>query len=245
MNKDNILYGIIGLLAGLIIGYLVTDRINTSAPAPAPNAGAMSVPPGSAQPGAAQPGGSLPADHPPAGGATGAPQADVMATIGKARQEPGNFKAQLEAANLFYQIQSFDKVGEFIDRAAQNASQAKPEDLPMLTALGNTAYDTRHFNDAARWYELALRLKPDDVNLRTDLGSSYMNSQPRNLDKAIEAYRTSLKSNPRHEATLYNLTSALIEKGDKAAARDTLKQLEQVNPNNQGLAQLRSQLSAP
>lgn len=63
MNKDNILYGIIGLLAGLIIGYLVTDRINTAAPTTAPSAGAMLVPPG-----AAQPGGSLPADHPPTGG---------------------------------------------------------------------------------------------------------------------------------------------------------------------------------
>ncbi|HWQ33006.1 MAG TPA: hypothetical protein VNQ79_09125 [Blastocatellia bacterium] len=62
MNKDNILYGIIGLLVGLIIGYLVTDRINTAGTTTTTSAGALSAP----SPETTQPG-SLPPDHPPTG----------------------------------------------------------------------------------------------------------------------------------------------------------------------------------
>jgi len=61
MNKPNYLYGIIGLLAGLIIGYIGTNYINqTNRPADtAGNTAASST--------------TLPPDHPPTGaGATGA-----------------------------------------------------------------------------------------------------------------------------------------------------------------------------
>jgi hypothetical protein len=62
MNKDNILYGIIGLLAGVIIGYLVTTSINGSPQSASPltaNTNAVPAPSTDA--------GSLPPDHPPTG----------------------------------------------------------------------------------------------------------------------------------------------------------------------------------
>jgi hypothetical protein len=63
MNKDNILYGIIGLLVGLIIGYLATDRINMAGTTTTTGAGALSAPAAeSPQPG------ELPPDHPPTSG---------------------------------------------------------------------------------------------------------------------------------------------------------------------------------
>ncbi len=61
MNKDNILYGIIGLLAGVIIGYFVTDKINGPALTQTIAASVATAPAG-----AAATGGKLPADHPPA-----------------------------------------------------------------------------------------------------------------------------------------------------------------------------------
>lgn len=65
MNKDNILYGIIGLLAGLIIGYLATDKINGSVPVNVTTAANTGTPPASSAGTIA--GGTLPADHPPTG----------------------------------------------------------------------------------------------------------------------------------------------------------------------------------
>jgi tetratricopeptide (TPR) repeat protein len=112
----------------------------------------------------------------------------------------------------------------------------------VLANLGNVTFDMQRYQDAERWYQLALKIKPDAVNVRTDLGLTYFLREPKDVDKAIAAYRASLSYDPRHEQTLQNLATALIEKGDKAAARETLKQLEQVNPQNEALPKLRAKV---
>ncbi|MGE0129874.1 MAG: hypothetical protein AB7U82_17470 [Blastocatellales bacterium] len=69
MNKPNYLYGIIGLLAGLIIGYIGTNYINqTNGPAVTAN---RTVPTS----------GALPPDHPPTG-ATGGSSGAMSASPG-------------------------------------------------------------------------------------------------------------------------------------------------------------------
>jgi tetratricopeptide (TPR) repeat protein len=234
MNKDNILYGTIGLLIGLIIGYLVTNSINRSALVSAPPA-AASAAPGSSS--------ALPPDHPPVGSAaaSGGAMPEVTATLEKARNNPSDFDAQMQAANLYNQIQRHEQELEFLERA----HKLKPNDYEVIVKLGNANFDLERWVEAEKWYQMALKIKPADVNVRTDLGLSYYSRQPPELDKAIAAYRVSLSYNPRHEITLQNLTQALIDKKDTAAARETLKQLEQVNPNNQALPRLRAQIEAP
>ena len=239
MNKENILYGVIGLLAGLIVGYLATDSLNRSYATASPTAV------GANAGGAAAAGGdnaALPPDHPPTGGAAaadaGGAQADVTNAIEQARKEPGNFAVQMKAADLFTQIQRYDGAVEFLERAVK----IKPNDLSALVGLGNAYFDLKRYPEAERQYQTVLKLKPDDVNVRTDLGLSYFLREPRALDQAIAEYKTALKYNARHEQSLQNLAAALIAKGDKAAARDAVKRLEQVNAGNQALAQFREQL---
>jgi tetratricopeptide (TPR) repeat protein len=229
MNKDNILYGIIGLLIGVIVGYLATGSLNRSTPPP--------VAANSQQ---------IPADHPAvggnaetAGGGSG-PQAEVAATIEQARREPTNFDVQMKAGDLFYQIKRYDQAIEFYT----NAQKVKPREFAVLSQLGNANFDFGRYEEAGRWYEQALQQKPDDVMVRTDLGLTYYFRTPRELDRAIATYRESLRYDPRHEQTLQNLVTALLDKGDQAAAGETLRQLEQVNPNNQAIAQFRSRLGA-
>lgn len=86
MTKDNILYGIIGLLAGVIIGYFVTDKINGPAITQTTAASLAMAPPG-----AAATGGKLPADHPSAG-AAGAAGDSNPATGGEAFNSAGGVK---------------------------------------------------------------------------------------------------------------------------------------------------------
>jgi tetratricopeptide (TPR) repeat protein len=240
MNKPNYLYGIIGLLAGLIIGYIGTVNIN-QAYRPEATAG-----------GPAAASNELPPDHPPTGapGATGdssgatsgasngGPQAEVMDVIGRARKEPSNFEAQMQAADLFKQIKRFEGAIEFYERAFKT----RPKDFKLLVALGDTNFELGHYEEAERWYQSALKQNPNDAIVRNDLGLSFYLRSPRDLDGAIAAYRDALKIDPRYEKSLQNLTQALIEKGEKAAAGETLKRLEEVNPNNTAIAQLRSQL---
>jgi tetratricopeptide (TPR) repeat protein len=228
MNKENSLYGIIGLLLGLIIGYAGTNSLNGQPPAPEAAESAQSA--------------SLPPNHPPAGGegspANGSPQGETMVVIEQARKDPSNFDAQMKAADQFRQINRKEGELEFY----LNAVKIKPNDYDLLVRLGDTTFDLARYTDSAKWYEQALKIKPNDPTVQMDLGLTFYLRQPRDLDRAIEQFRAALKSDPRHEKSLQNLTQALIEKGDKNAAADTLKQLEQVSPGNQSIAQFRSKL---
>ena len=86
-------------------------------------------------------------------------------------------------------------------------------------------------------------MRANDVNVRTDLGLAYFLDTPRDIDRAIAAYRASLGYDPRHEKTLQNLITALLEKGDKGGARTYHAQLERINPENAALAKFREQLN--
>ena len=232
MNKQNYLYGIIGVLVGFIIGFFGTNHINQSAPSTSPAVASNSE-------------AELPPNHPPTSGSgstapdsAGAPRSDVMEAIERARKEPSNFEAQIKAADLFKQIGSKEETLEFYERAIK----VKPRDFNLLTTLGNTNFDLKRYEEAEKWYHLALKVNPNNAAVWMDLGSSYYFREPRNLDKAIAAYRAALKADPQHEMSLQSLTGVLIEKGDKSAARESFKQLEQKYPNNSFIPQFRSEL---
>jgi tetratricopeptide (TPR) repeat protein len=237
MDKKKFLYGVVGLLIGTGAGYWATESLNRNF------AGATQTER------AASSNSELPPDHPPTNGTQSAPdpndasgggaQADVAAVIQQARNEPADFEAQMKAGNLFSQIKRYDQAVEFYEKA----HQIKPKEHAVLVALGNANFDLQRYPEAERWYKEALKLKPDDVDARTDLGLSYFLREPKEVDKAIAEYRSSLGYNPRHEQSLQNLVTALLAKGDKTSARSYLQQLEQVNPNNQALAQFRAQLN--
>jgi cytochrome c-type biogenesis protein CcmH/NrfG len=107
----------------------------------------------------------------------------------------------------------------------------------VLTGLGNANFDAERFEDAEKWYTAALKQKPDDVNLRTDLGLTFFFSEPRDIERAVREFRASLERDPKHVPTLQNLVVALTAKGDAEAARATL---EAVSPQNPALARLRA-----
>jgi hypothetical protein len=88
----------------------------------------------------------------------------------------------------------------------------------------------------------ALKQNPNDATARNDLGLSFYPRSPRDSDGAITGRRYALKIDPRHEKSPQNLTQALIDKGAMAAAGGTLKLLEEVNPDYQAIAPLRSQV---
>lgn len=144
MQKHNLLFGLVGIVIGVAVGYFVTQSINNNAATNTPAAAAPQTP-------------------------AGMPQ-EVLAMLKKANDEPENFEAQVQAAMLYRQIGRREKEVEFLQRAAQ--------------------------------------LKPTDATV------------------------------------LQNLTEALIQAGNKAAAETTLKQLEKASPKNPALAELKKQLSA-
>jgi tetratricopeptide (TPR) repeat protein len=159
MSRENILFAIIGLLLGFIVGFMFASSMSQKA--------AMPAVAGSAQ--------GLPADHPPVGGqGTGAapnPQAmqqQVQASLEKARNEPENFDAQIQAADLYYQIQRYDQALEYLLKA----NQLKPTDYRTVVLLGMVNLDAAHYDQAEKWYRAALKMKSDDVMVLSGLAAT-------------------------------------------------------------------------
>jgi len=159
MSRENILFAIIGLLLGFIVGFMFASSMSQKA--------AMPAVAGSAQ--------GLPADHPPVGGqgAAANPQAmqqQVQASLEKARNEPENFDAQLQAADLYYQIQRYDQALEYLLKA----NQLKPTDYRTVVLLGMVNLDAAHYDQAEKWYRAALKMKSDDVMVLSGLAATML-----------------------------------------------------------------------
>lgn len=229
MNKG-ITFGIIGLLVGLIGGFLIANSINrnaaqnvsqpSTATAPLQNQQVPNI---------------LVKDQTTATGML----PDVSATIDKANNEPTNFEAQIKAGDLYQQIKGFDKAVIFYERA----QQLKPDDYELMVKLGNTYFDARQFENAAKWYEQALAKKPSDANVRTDLGITFVERANPDYDRAIKEFQISLQANPKNEPTLYNLSAAYFKKGNVEEANKVLAELETVNPQSQLISRLRQVFS--
>jgi len=238
MTKDNVMFAIIGLLVGLIVGFMGANSLNRSAMSQSP----------APEPIAANPSNSaLPPNHPPIG-TTGAeatnagPRPEVTAAIEKAKARPQDYEAQMTAADLYYQIQRFEEAAQFYEAA----SKLKPSETEPMIKAGNAYFDkaetasengdkpgsTPDFVKAEKWYLQALEKDPKNIDVRTDLGLTFFLREPRDLDRAIKEYKTSLGLDPNHEVTLQNLAIAYGEKSDKENQRATIEKLKTVNPKN-------------
>ena len=152
MTRENLLFAIIGILLGFIVGFLFAGNI-------AQREAAMRANPASAQAGQ-----NLPPNHPPVGGdqtGEGGQQmlASVQTAMKQARENPNDFDAQLTAAKLEYQIQRYDQAIEYL----LAANKLKPDDFDVLGMLGEANMDAKHYDAAAKWYKAALIKKPGDL----------------------------------------------------------------------------------
>lgn len=227
--QKSITFGIVGLIVGLIIGFFTANSINKNAAQTAPQIPAAPTAPFQNQ----QVPNVLVKDQPAA--SSGAMLPDVSAVIDRANSEPTNFDAQIKAGDLYQRIKGFDNAAAFYERA----DRIKPDDYDLIVKLGNTRFDARQFEQAAEWYERALKKKPDDINVRTDLGITFVERAAPDFDRAVSEFETSLKTNPKHEPTLYNLGAAYFKQRNIQAANKTLAELEAVNPNSQLVGRLR------
>jgi tetratricopeptide (TPR) repeat protein len=223
ITKENILFSIVGILAGLIIGFMFANYLNKNA--------------------ALTPGGTLaantalPQGHPST--ANGESIAEVQAAIEIARGEPDNFDAQIKAAELFYQIQRFDGAVEFLERA----SKIRPDDVNTTVNLGNAYFDAGRYDDAERVYLQAIEKKPDDTALRSDLALTYVFRPNPDYDRAIAEFNRVLEQDPKNVLALQNMTVAYTKKGDANGANATLARLEETDAGNAAIAKLRDDIA--
>ena len=82
--------------------------------------------------------------------------------------------------------------------AEREATNPKPR-----VELAKLYFEAQKFDDAIKWYEAALKLNPNDINISTDLGLAYFYTN--NSEKALEQLDRSLKIDPKDAKTLLNI----------------------------------------
>jgi tetratricopeptide (TPR) repeat protein len=88
----------------------------------------------------------------------------------------------------------------------------------------------QQFANAIQYYERALAIQSENVDVRTDMGTAYWYSG--NADKALAELQTSLKYKPGHPQTLFNLGWVRWQgKADPKSAVEPWEKLLKANPD--------------
>lgn len=160
---------------------------------------------------------------------------DVAETLNQAKSQPDNFEAQMKAGEMYQKIQNFEKAASYYDAAAV----LKPTEYEKIVRLGNAFFDVRKYESAASFYTQALEKKTDDINVRTDFATTFIERAAPDFDRAISELDAALKLDPKHEVALYYTALAYHRKGDAENAKKYLTRLEQVNPTSQLVGKLK------
>jgi len=201
MTRENLLFSIIGLLLGFIVGFMFASSMNQryGPSATATVAGTQ----------------NLPSDHPPiqSNDAQNPQQvfAQVQASISKARTEPNNFEAQLTAAKLEYQVQRYDQAVEFLLKA----NQIQPDNYEVVVMLGQANLDAGHNDTAEKWYRAAVMKNPRDVSVLASL--AFLSLQQGDVAAAEKAIANLEKVEPNsQDLPQFRAKLASLKSGDKS-----------------------------
>jgi tetratricopeptide (TPR) repeat protein len=222
--QGKLIYGIGGLLLGLVIGFYAANSLNRQAVVSSSESMSQIGGGSSAAP-SGQPGGM---------------QVDVAQTLQKAETEPNNFVAQMQAGDMYAQIGRFDKAIEFYSKGVN----LNPQNVQAHVVLANAYFDSQKFEDAERHYAKAIEIDPKNVNARTDLGATFVERTTPDYDRAISEFRKALEIDPKSAPALYYLGIAQQRKGDRSEAEKTLAELERNNPQSELVMRLRQNLTA-
>ena len=116
-----------------------------------------------------------------------------------------------------------------------------PKNLPAWVELGNLYFDSHRPEEAIEAYRQYLAIKPDNPDVRTDMGIMYRNLGQ--FDRALEEFRKAAQSDPKHINSRYNIGLVLLH--DKQDIKGAIKAWEEylkVDPNSEKAQRIRAQI---
>jgi cytochrome c-type biogenesis protein CcmH/NrfG len=104
------------------------------------------------------------------------------------------------------QVPTLEQMKHMADKKAEPLLaqlKANPKDAKLLAQLGGMYSATHQFKEAASYYQKSLQIDPSNVGVRTKMASClYFEGD---VDSAIAQLDRSLKYDPKHAGTLFNL----------------------------------------
>jgi tetratricopeptide (TPR) repeat protein len=119
--------------------------------------------------------------------------------------------------------------------------QKDPRNLPAWVELGNLYFDSDQPKEAIEAYSKYLAAKPDNPDIRTDMGIMYRRLGE--FDRALEEFRKAAQSDPKHINSRYNIGIVLLH--DKQDIKGAIKAWEdylKVDPESERATRVRAQM---
>ena len=126
-------------------------------------------------------------------------------------------------------------------QALKDIVQKDPKNLSAWAELGNIYFDTNQPQEAIDAYSKYLALKPDNADVRTDMGIMYRKLG--DFDRAIKEFRTAAQNDPKHVNSRYNIGIVLLH--DKQDIKGAIKAWEdylKVDPKSERANRVRTQM---
>jgi tetratricopeptide (TPR) repeat protein len=188
---------------------------------------------------------------------------EIRQKIAEADKNPENIEFQKGLAMALYQYASMKQEPQWlpdVGRLLNRVHEKNPKDFNTIISLGNLYLDiaqnnadsddleakgqnNKNIGKSREFYQKALEIKPNETDVQTDLGITYLLENPPQNDKAIAEFQKSLKSNPKDERALENIIRAFINAGKTKEAEEFLSKLRQLNPNYESLNELDTKLT--
>lgn len=239
MNRDNLLYGLMGVVIGMVLAYPLFESMSTRQPAlrPPGQADASGQPGAMGVPNAGMPG-AAPGAGPAAGAPAGGPAVERVRQLqARIRENPEDADAVLELARLNFQINDRVRARDLLEQY----HGLRPDDYDALLTLANVSFDTGEFAKAREFYESYFEARPATPDILTDLGVAYRNLQQ--PEKALELFDRAQEMQPGHWVSLYNEVVVLaFDLGRFEPAAERLEELRRLQPGNQDVERLAEEL---
>jgi cytochrome c-type biogenesis protein CcmH/NrfG len=116
-----------------------------------------------------------------------------------------------------------------------------PRDFDSIVELANLNFDQKNYGDAVKLYKTALEVRPDALNVRTDMGTAMFYQE--RFDDAIAEFQQVLQSDPKNAQALFNLGVTMLHgKNDPKRALEYWERMIAANPNHPQAAFVKEQI---
>jgi len=116
-----------------------------------------------------------------------------------------------------------------------------PRDFDSIVELANLNFDQKSYGDAVKLYKTALEIRPDALNVRTDMGTAMFYQE--RFDDAIAEFQQVLQSDPKNAQALFNMGVTMLHgKNDPKRALEYWERMIATNPNHPQAAFVKDQI---
>lgn len=143
-------------------------------------------------------------------------------------QEPKDARESIEATSRIQTLKEIVK--------------KDPRNLSAWVELGNLYFDTNKPKEAIEAYSRYLAIKPDNADVRTDMGIMYRKLGQ--FDRTIEEFKKAAQSDPKHANSRYNTGLVLLhDKEDMKGAIKAWEEYLKVDPNSERAIRVKEQIN--